>query len=153
MALGRVVVYQRAGNRVDDAEGVVVGGPIGFQCAAKDFDGRRLGEFVAGNRLAWKGERKLHGVTGLLCAEIGDGNWNRRRRWSGFAGRTATKENQSHAGMQGGSENVRPTSRGRESRHPVRAASEDIPAEVLVLDDVGKLLVYVGSIDLNGFFL
>src|SRR5260370_34981463 len=71
-----------------------MGRTVGLESAAKDFDGGRFDEPVAGNGFGRHGEGELNPITGLLRGEIRDGDRDRRSRRRGFAGGATTGSEQ-----------------------------------------------------------
>lgn len=91
----------------------------------------------------------------MMTGEVGDRGRDRRRRRCGFPGSTTAdceKEDKAEKRAER-NEEIGWRAGFRLSKFHVPSRLKDVTAEILVLHDVGKLLVYVRGVDLDGFLL
>ena len=91
-----------------------------------------------------------------MTREVGDRGRYRRRRWCGLT-RSATADSKKRDEAEEKSSAERGNRLAgwvcRVSNFHVPSRLKDVTAEILVFHDVGKLLVHVRGVDLDGFLL
>src|ERR1700692_4745503 len=97
--------------------------------------------------MRWQREGKRKSVAVLPRAKVGDGNGNNWMARRGFAGRRASRHERASE------ETKREDEKRGGANHLFTIVLEDVPAEVLILYDVGKLFRNVRAVHFHIFLL
>ena len=133
----RIHAFRRDG--IDQAPGCFfIRGGARRKRGSVNLDGGPLGQGFAVRGSRGKSERQDDFISQLACGKIGDGSGNDGMPRDGIAGGSAAANKSARARAERKQDGCGGASRSL--RHRSIIALEDVPAEVLILHDVGQLL-------------